>query len=198
MNYNQTYLTKEELQNKIEDHLTPLHVNKVISAYEFSDNAFGEMKLPDGTPHFFHCTRVCKILIDELKISDPDLLSASLLHRVYAADEEISTEIIDLNFGPYVAYLLEALIDDYNFIENDPLKFDDHENFRIPSDDYLIIWLADHLDTFRCLDYGISQSPMKYIKETEKLFFDAAERSENESVNHLVNELKKERNKLLG
>jgi (p)ppGpp synthase/HD superfamily hydrolase len=198
MNYNQTYLTKEDLQNMIEDKVTPLQLNQVISAYEFSDNAFGDQKLPDGTPHFFHCTRVCQILIEETKIYDPDILTAALLHRVYSADDEISTEIIDLNFGPYVAFLLEALIDEYRFIENDPLKFDDHDKFRIPADDYLIIWLADHLDTFRCLDYGVNQNPMKYIKETERLFFDAAEENENESIKYLIKELKKERNKLLG
>lgn len=198
MNYNQTYLSKEELQKLIEDKLSPMQLNQVISAYEFSDNAFGDQKLPDGTPHFFHCTRVCKILIEEVAIYDADILSAALLHRIYRADEELSAEVIDLNFGPYVAFLLEALIDEFRFIENDPLKFDAHEKFRIPSDDYLIIWLADHLDTFRCLDYGVNQNPMKYIKETERLFFDAADESDNKNIKYLIKKLKKERNKLLG
>ena len=118
MNYNQTYLAKEDLQMKLEGKVGSLELNKIISAYEMADNAYNDMQLPDGTPHFFHCTRVCNIIISELELFDPDLICAALLHKIYAAEVEISREIIDLNFGPYVAFLVEALKDEYKFSEN--------------------------------------------------------------------------------
>jgi len=122
MNYNQTYLAKEDLQMKLEGKVGSLELNKIISAYEMADNAYNDMQLPDGTPHFFHCTRVCNIIISELELFDPDLICAALLHKIYAAEVEISREIIDLNFGPYVAFLVEALKDEYKFFKDNPLR----------------------------------------------------------------------------
>lgn len=192
--------SKEELLKALSDKLNSLEQNKVIDAYDMAQNAFESLNLDDGANSFEHASRVCKIIIEELKIYDPELIIASLLHDSYRLNCGISEEIIKYNFGSYVALLIENYPDETDIIEKEAsdLTFDIGDKLRVPGDDYLIIRLAARLDNFRYMDCDPKYHPIDLIYETSKKYFAIIENSANKSLIYLMNELKKERNKIIG
>lgn len=195
MNYNKIYFSKDDLIESLKGHLSGIQINRIISAYELADQAYANEYTEEGIPVFFHTSRVCKIIIKELNILNPDLIISSLLHYIYRLNDEISNIIIDLNFGPYVAYLLEILKLDVLEIKysSEELNFYD----KLPKDDYLIIWLAEHLDYFRSISLPATPNAVEYINKISAEIIPLIENTNNK-VNYLINEIKKERNKLIG
>ena len=199
MMYSRTYYSKEELDDCLRDKVSPIDMNRIISAYDMADVAFTDKKTLDGSPYFFHTTRVCKILVTELGIAEPDLIITSLLHNVFGAASEITAEIIDYNFGPYVTYLLSILNEQYEDLAGFPIPLQvGNSEIKIPEDDYLIIWLTEHLDNFRSLEVSPLFNPINYLINTVSKLFPVAEQSENPVIVALLKELKQERNKILG
>ncbi|MBX3042509.1 MAG: HD domain-containing protein [Candidatus Kapabacteria bacterium] len=199
MLYSRTYFSKEELENALNGIVDPVELNRILSAYDMADMAYSDKKSFNGSPYFFHTTRVCKILVSELGLTEPEILIAALLHDIFEASNEISPEIINYNFGAYVTYLLTILKDDFAAIKKYPMPVNDNINtLKIPSDDYLIIWLGEHLDNFRSLEVSPMFNPINYILNIISTLFPVAEKSENPAVKKLLHELKQERNKILG
>jgi hypothetical protein len=56
--------------------------------------------------------------------------------------------------------------------------------------------MAEHLDKFRRISFNPIYDPINYIKSASELYFPIAERSDNPALKYLLNELKKERNKI--
>lgn len=196
--YSNTFLSKEELEHVLQNKINPLDLNRIISAYDMADWAYGDKKTIDGSLYFFHVTRVCKILIYELNIYDSELLISALLHDVYNKVEDITPEIIIYNFGPYIAYLMEVLQRDLAYLKSKPFVFGNDEIVRMPEDDYMILWLSEHLDNFRCLEITLQLNPINYILNVTQSLISNTENLQHKSVKYLVSELKKERNKILG
>lgn len=163
-----------------------------------ADWAYADKKAMDGSFYFFHVTRVCKILIYELNIYEPEMIISALLHDVYKKVEDISPEIIIYNFGPYVAYLMDLLQKDFDFVKNHSPSDIISDSVRMPEDDYIILMLSEHLDNFRCLDVNINFNPVNYILNITQSLISKIVRTDNEKINYLLSELKKERNKILG
>lgn len=78
--YNRTWLPLQELATKIAAHISPADWLRVSSAYEMAENIHLYQKRNDGTPYFWHCTRVVKILTHELDVTYPNLIIAAILH----------------------------------------------------------------------------------------------------------------------
>lgn len=198
MMYSRTYLSKEELQQLLVSHVDLLEINRILSAYDMADMAYAEKKSLNGSPYFFHTSRVCKILVFELNIYEPDMLISALLHDIFETTD-IAPEIIEYNYGSYVAYLLSLLKENYENINDVPVPFHMSEStLKNPSEDYLIICLAEHLDNFRSLEVSPLFNPVNYILNTVSILFPIAEVSSNEKVKFLLTALKQERNKILG
>ena len=191
------FLSKDELVELIRNKVSPIECNMIISAYDMADMAYLDKKTISGEPYFFHTTRVARLLMKELEITEPDLIIAALLHDLYKTSEEISDEIISFNFNPYVAYLVNALKEDFDFIKHNPFLSDDEGRVKIPADDYLIIWLAEHLDNLRFSSFTPEYNPVNYILNITANFLPAAETNQNSKIQYLVAELKKERNRIL-
>jgi (p)ppGpp synthase/HD superfamily hydrolase len=149
----------------------------------------------NGAPAFFHNTRVCQILIDELNIYEPDMIITALLHDVLASREEISPRILDYNFGPYVMLMVETLSRELT-----PQIFDTPiaRELRISFHDGLIIKLAECLDDLRCIGFDPLYNPIHYIQKISERYLSVAENIDNKHLIYLTNELKKERNKIIG
>lgn len=200
--YNTTFLSREELQTRLQGYnFDPVQMNKVISAYEIAENVHQHQVRNDGTPYFYHCSRVCRILIDELCCTDEDILSASLLHDVLEEkSEEITRSVLEYNFGSYVTYIIEILTKDLDRLRVTPEEVDleQVEKLKNSSADCLVIRLAARLDNFRCLEFNIKRNPIQYINETSERYIPLAENSSSPLLQYLVRELKKERNKFLG
>lgn len=200
--YNETWFTKPELETRLVSfNFDPIQTNKVISAYEIAEHVHQHQMRNDGTPYFYHSSRVCRIIVDELNCTDEDVLSASLLHDVLEEkSEEITKSVLEYNFGSYVTYIVETLTKDLerSRINPDEVDLEQVEKLRNASEDCLIIRLAARLDNFRCLEFNLKRNPIQYINETSERYIPLAENSSNASLQYLVRELKKERNKFMG
>lgn len=198
--YNQTYLSRNELEARIAEKLSVIEINRVISAYELAENVHEKQIRNDGTPYFYHCTRVCKILLDELMIDDGDVLCAALLHDVLEDSKEINSVVLEYNFGAYTTYIVETLTKDLERHKNEPDAVDlvHAEKLRYSSEDCLLIRLVARLDNFRCLQFDLKRNPLYYIQLTSERYLPLAENSINPALIYVVSELKKERNKFLG
>jgi (p)ppGpp synthase/HD superfamily hydrolase len=200
MQYSRTYMTKEELETMLIGRIGSIELNRIISAYEMADFGYGDSLMEDGSSLFFHTTRVCKILINEMLITDSVLLSSSLLYDIYRYNDEITPSIISYNFGTYTAYLLEILCLDYKLIPDSPSIADFQHGFGTPNPriDYLTIWLAIHLDNLRCLYTGVEMNLIRYYFAMSEKLLPIAKESDNEVIKKLLNKIQSEKNKISG
>jgi GTP diphosphokinase / guanosine-3',5'-bis(diphosphate) 3'-diphosphatase len=198
--YNQTVFTKRELEAHLKDHVSLLELNRVLSAYELAESVHEHQRRNDGSPYFYHSTRVCKILCTELRITDADVLCAAILHDVLEDSETITHEVLEYNFGEYVSYIVETLTKDLERQEMFPedVEREHLEILKKASVDCLLIRLTARLDNFRCLGFNLKRNPIRYINETSENYLPLADHFKSERLYYIVREIKKERNKFLG
>ncbi len=88
--------------------LNPLARNKVLQALDFARKGhWGQLRY-EGIPYIIHPIRTALILIEELNIKEPDVLSAALLHDI-VEDTTITIEEIKNQFGPKISRLVKGL-----------------------------------------------------------------------------------------
>jgi (p)ppGpp synthase/HD superfamily hydrolase len=193
--YNRTYLSRQALVGRIIDSLSPVDMNLVLSAYEMSEHIHEFQKSLDGAPYFWHITRVTKILIDELHIIDSELICSSLLLDALEDSDILTPEVLTFNFGPYVAYLIETLTKNFKLKgESKICESKEYlEKLKNSCIDCLIIKLADRLDNFRCLEFGMKENPIKYIDETFDEYIPIAKKFDDEKLKILIKLLKTEK-----
>lgn len=199
--YNQTFLSKTELTDKLMGAIGSVELNRILCAWDMAQNVHQFQQRNDGTPYTWHPTRVAKILLDELNITDPDLLCAALLHDVLEDSDILTPEVIVYNFGDYVSYMVEMLTKEIG-IKDGPLrqKIDTEyiERLRNSSEDCRLVKLADRLDNLRCLEFNLKRNPYKYVKETIEHYVPMAEESTNLHLKYLLREIRKEHNRFFG
>jgi guanosine-3',5'-bis(diphosphate) 3'-pyrophosphohydrolase len=199
--YNQTFLSKSELSERLMPVIGAIEVNRVLSAYDMAQNVHQFQTRNDGTPYFWHPTRVTRILLDELNVTDPDLLITALLHDTLEDSDILTPKVLKYNFGPNVAYLVETLTKEIR-VSDGPLREQiDREYVNRLRDAPLaarIIKLCDRLDNMRCLDFNLKRNPYKYVKETSEHYMPMAEETDDLHLLYLLKQLRSERNKFFG
>ncbi len=180
--------------------LSAVDINMVLDAYEMAETVHEFQKRPDGTPYFWHPSRVAKIVVDELDISDVAIICASLLHDVLEDSQVLSAEILEYNFGAYTSYLVSMLTKDIKAegLLREIVEKEYVERLQGATDDAKLLKLCDRLDTFRCLEFNVKRNPIKYVMETTKHYFPLAEESNNPKMQYILKELQAARNKFLG
>lgn len=198
--YNLTTFSLDELERRVGLVLDPIELNRLRAAYEFAECTHERKKRNDGSPYFFHCARVCRILYEDVGIVDADILAAALLHDVMEDDRSITRDILIYNFGMYVAYMVETLTKDLDKHRSDPdtADYEQVAALRRASEDCLLIRLAARLDNFRCLEYSLKRNPLTYIENTINRYLPLAAESKNERLQHIIKMLLQEKNKFLG
>jgi (p)ppGpp synthase/HD superfamily hydrolase len=197
--YNQTFYSRDELISDISTHLDPVGLTMVLGAYEMASNVHESQQRRDDTPYFWHISRVPKIIVQELKYFNAEVISAALLHDVLEDSDIITSEVLKYNFGAYVSYIVEVLTKNIKLfgISADEEDHHYHERLSYSSIDCKIIKFAARLDHFRCLEFGVKRNPFLYIDKTENVYFPMAEQVNNRMLNILVAEMKKIKGKLL-
>ena len=177
-----------------------LDINLALDAYEMAESVHEGQKRPDGTPYFWHPSRVAKIVITELDIRDISFISAALLHDVLEDSQVITAEILEYNFSPYTSYLVQMLTKDIKAegLLREIVEKEYVERLSGATEDARMLKLCDRLDTFRCLEFNVKRNPIKYVMETTTYYFPLAAASENPKMQYLVKELQAARNKFLG
>jgi (p)ppGpp synthase/HD superfamily hydrolase len=191
----ENFLSKTTLEKLLLDKVSPADISKVIGSYEMSEAAHIGQLTPTGYPIFHHSTRVAKILITELNIFEPDLIVASILHNILINSDDITLTILDYNFGSNVSYLIQRITDDFKIrigLSNAVMELD-----RI-DDDCLIIILSDCLDILRSNDFVNFLNPFSFMDQISHRYFPTAEKRKNENISFLLDQCKKEINKING
>lgn len=198
--YNLTGYDRYDLEKDISEFLNPIDIHRVMSAYDLAEEVHHEQKRNDDSPYFLHCERVCKILLKEINVQDPDILIAALTHDVLEDSPSLTQEVLAYNFGEYAAFIVHILTKNLNEQKADPDAIERaHVELLAKSpSDCLMIKLAARLDNFRCLDFHLKRNPLIYVNRTTELYLPLADSSNNPSLLKLSEELKKERNKFLG
>jgi guanosine-3',5'-bis(diphosphate) 3'-pyrophosphohydrolase len=199
--YNETYLSRDELEKLLREQDVPaLDINRVMDAYDMAESVHEFQKRPDGTPYFWHPSRVAKIVLIELNNTDANIICAALLHDTLEDSHVLTPEILDLNFGTYTSYLVQKLTKDIkaegamkDWVEKEYIA-----KLMAASEDARMLKLADRLDTYRCLEFNVKRNPIKYIMQTQEHYFPLAHGSNNPQLKYLIKELQKEQNKFLG
>ena len=164
--YYQSFLGKDELFERIAKTFEPIIVNKIISAYELAETAYNNKYRADTMPVLYHITRVCKIILDELAINEPDIIIASLLHDVFISQTDLNHSIISFNFGYYVTFLIDALTDDAINFNNS--NYDGKNLLELAGEDGIIIRLSEILDELRCIEYNSEILPIPLVAQIKK------------------------------
>ncbi len=199
--YNLTFLSRAEAERLLKDRdFTAVDINLIIGAYDMAESVHEGQKRHDGTPYFWHPSRVARICIEELETKDTQVICAALLHDVLEDSQVITAEVIKYNFGEYTSYLVQMLTKDIK-AEGTLREMVEHnyvERLKGASEDAKMLKLIDRLDSFRCLEFNVKKNPIKYIIETTKFYFPLAKNSTDPRMEYLIKELQAARNKFLG
>lgn len=200
--YNKTHLTQHELLARLRQppQVRAEEVSRICGAFEMAEDVHRHQIRQDGTPYFWHVTRVTKLLLDELNLRETDLICSALLHDILEDSKVLTPQILELNFGAYVAYLVTTLTKDVHIDESKREQVNNAYVQRISdaTDDVRIIKLASRLDNFRCLSFHLKRNPIRYINETITWYAPMVAASRNPHLKYLMREIQKEQNKFLG
>jgi len=198
--YNQRTLTTSELEERIVMHGDPIHVNRIIDAYEMARSVHAGQLRNDGTLFFDHIARTARIMMDELGAYDTDLVTAAFLHDVLEDSTKITRDVLEYNFGSYVAYVVETLTKDLAKAKSDPDNIDLQYVARLKksSHDCIIIKLAARLDNVRCISFNLKRNPVVYLSNTLERYLPIAEASNNPRLHALAGMIRVEANTILG
>lgn len=198
--YNLTYLSRQELIERLQGRVDPIELNRILSAYDVAASVHELQIRRDGSPYFYHVTRVCKIFLEEVGVTDPDTLIAALLHDVLEDSEELSAAVLEYNFGTRVATMVQTLTKDLRAHERNPdaVDWEQVERLRRASPECLLIRLATRLDNLRCLGYDLKRNPLRYIQQTWERYIPLAQQWDDPRLKRIVALLQRERNKFLG
>ena len=158
-------------------------------------------KRNDGTPYFWHPTRVAKILLVELSIVDDEMLAAALLHDVLEDSDILTPAVISYNFGVRVSHIVEVLTKEVG-VKDGPLrqKIDAAYRDRLMASDVdcRIVKLADRVDNLRCIAFNLKKNPYRYVKETIECYVPMAEMADSLHLSYLLREIRREQNRFFG
>lgn len=198
--YNQRTLTASQLEERILRNGDSIHVNRILDAFEMARSVHAGIQRNDGTLFFDHVARTACILMDEMQIYDTDLLTAAFLHNVLEDSPNITREVLEYNFGSYVAYVVDTLTKDLEKAKLQPDSVDLQyvARLRKSSHDCIMIKLAARLDNVRCISFNLKRNPLVYISNTLERYVPIAEASNNPRLHRLAEMIQNETNAFLG
>jgi len=198
--YNNRFLSVEELEERLHRQGDPISIPKVLDAYEMAQSVHAHQVRNDGTPYFYHSARTARIIMEELHAFDTDLIISALLHDVLEDSETITKGVLEYNFGSYVAYVVDMLTKDLAKARIDPDAVDvaHADRLRVASEDCLLIKLSARLDNIRCLSFNLKRNPIVYISNTLERYLPLADATSNVRLHYLASAIRSEANTFLG
>ena len=80
-------------------------IGQVTEAIDFAQVSHGDQVRPTGVPYLEHLLEALEALVVGAGVTDPDVLSAAVLHDV-VEDTPVSTDELAARFGPRIAELV--------------------------------------------------------------------------------------------
>ncbi len=165
-----THENRESFFARLEPHLAPSSLLDIQLAYtlaKFGHRAQTRKELgEDGQPerYFEHPRRVTLILLDELKIHEPELVVAALLHDGIEDTRDLTPEMIEHCFGRDVVTIVKTLskTPKEGYLE----RFEASVDWRP-----YVIKACDRLDNLRSLPGCTPAFVRKQCVETEEKYY---------------------------
>lgn len=154
--------------------ITPADMEKLDYAYDMAKYGHRNQIRESGARYFEHIRATALILVDELGITDLDMIIAALLHDMLEDNFLLTSNRIKVTFGERVATLVSAITKpakgDSRFESNDERHQWYFEQIRNASLEAKIIKLADRLQNIRTLSSCPSNKQIAKINETKEVY----------------------------
>ena len=184
------FVAPEELYEILIERVRRYHPSDDISliekAYQTANQAHADQKRKSGEPYIVHPLSV-GIILAELEM-DKETIVAGLLHDV-VEDTVMTTEEIEVEFGPDVALLVDGMTKLKNLHLTTPVGDKKQERFEMQAENLrkmflamardirvIIIKLADRLHNMRTLKHQPRESQIRIAKETQEIYAPIAQR----------------------
>lgn len=145
-----------------------------FKALRFAHELHAGQKRRSGAPYISHPFAVAEILARELKMRDPFILTAALLHDVVEDVPSIQLEDINERFGDVVAELVDGCTKlTRQYLDKAILKDLTHSKIFLTASrrlGVLIIKLADRLHNLRTLHYLPKPKRQRIAQETIEVY----------------------------
>jgi guanosine-3',5'-bis(diphosphate) 3'-pyrophosphohydrolase len=148
--------------------LDPLNINRIKLAYTMAKFYHRGQTRKGGERYFEHCRRSALVLMDELKIYDPDLICSILLHDT-AEDSELDIMMIDQFFGTSVAMIVRRVTKPTPWVAETKQSY--YDRFIHGQDtDAMIVKACDRLDNLRDMRNCSTDFIGKQVAETRQYY----------------------------
>lgn len=166
------------LLRSLKPKLKPGNKEQVRTAFEMAAEAHKTMRRKSGEPYILHPLAVAMICVEEIGLGVRSTICA-LLHDT-VEDTDITLEMIEREFGPEIAKIVDGLTKISNVLDANTSQ--QAENFKkillTLTDDprVILIKLADRLHNMRTLDSMKREKQLKIASETVYVYAPLAHR----------------------
>lgn len=154
--------------------VTPPDIEKLDYAYEMAKYGHRSQFRESGARYFEHVRATALILVDELGVTDVDIIIAALLHDMLEDNFLLTPDRIKVTFGERVAMLVSMLTKpkkgDPRFTSNHERHQWYFERIKSTNPEVKLIKLADRLQNMRTLNSCPSEKQIAKINETKEVY----------------------------
>lgn len=154
---------------------TPDEIERINFAYDMAKYGHRNQFRDSGERYFEHLRATAIILVDELGITDPEMIIAGLLHDMLEDNFLLNPERIKLTFGERVSMLVTTVSkpkkNDPRFKSNEERHQWYFEQVAKSCVEAKLLKLADRLQNMRTLGSCTPEKQVRKIKETEDVYF---------------------------
>lgn len=160
----------EQAQAGMRERLPAQTITQVGEAIEFARSAHGDQRRPTGAPYLEHLLEALEALVRGSGITDPDLLTAAVLHDV-VEDTTVTAEEVEKRFGPRVAELVSWVTIPEPRPGEDTTTVKEAALARLASAprDAVLVKLADRLSNVQTLRDLSPERQRRYYDQTVRL-----------------------------
>lgn len=170
--------------NRFRLKITPADLKKLDFAYVMAKYGHGKQIRDCGVRYFEHLRSTSLILIDELGITDVEIIIASLLHDMLEDNFLLDVERINFTFGERVAMIVNTVSkprkNDLRFSSDEQRNACYFEQIANSETCCKIVKLADRLHNVRTLSSCQEEKQRRKVKETKIVYLPLIEKISEE------------------
>ena len=171
--------TRETFFRRIASFLAPMdeRYKAIERAYDYAEEAFQNIEREGGERYFEHLRATAIVVIDYLRVTDPDIIIAALLHDIVEDIPSWTIARVRLEFGDKVALLIDYLSKTSDDGEISPEQRENiyHNRFRMAPREFFFVKLADRLHNLLTMWNLTPEKRMRKIEETKRHYLPYAE-----------------------
>lgn len=151
--------------------MPPLDIARIDYAYDMAKHGHRNQFRESGERYFEHVRATALIMVDELGITDVEMIMVALLHDMLEDTFLLTPDRIKITFGERVARMIYAISkprkDDPRFATNEERQEWYFKQIAHASVEEKIVKLADRLHNLRTLNQCSKEKQLRKIEETK-------------------------------